>query len=284
MSRKIFFKRMWKSHFFKIGLLGLILILVSCFVLPVLVQWDPTKTVLSDKYIPPEGLKNGFRGHVLGTDPLGRDMLARLLIGGQYSLRLALTAVAFQALVGSSLGIIAGYYGGNVDMIIMRACDAMMTMPSLLLAIVIMAVFGTSERNLLVVLTITSWVRLCKVTRNSVRLVKQQEFVLASRALGAKGPHIMFKRILPNTTTNIIIQTSQAFGIMILMEASLSYLNLGIQPPAPSWGNMISAGRIHLATQPYLVIVPGIALMITVLSFNFLGDGIRDILDTKRKI
>jgi peptide/nickel transport system permease protein len=186
--------------------------------------------------------------------------------------------------IGTVLGILSGYLGGWADMVIMRACDAFMSMPSMILAVAVMAILGPSERNLIFVLTVSSWVQLCKVTRNNVRVVKRQEFVLASRDLGAKLSHIMFSQILPNVTTNIIIICSQRIGMIIILEASLSYLGLGIQPPAPSWGNMISVGRQFLTTQPWLILAPGLALMLAVLSFNFLGDGIRDILDTRRKM
>jgi peptide/nickel transport system permease protein len=246
-------------------------------------DWNPTTNVLTDRFIPPEGFVNGLKGHVFGTDQLGRDMLVRLLIGGQYSLRIAAVSVILQTIIAVVMGIAAGYFGGWLDAVVMRVADAVMALPALVMAIAVMAVLGASERNLIIVLTISGWVPLCKVIRNNVRIIKRQEFVSASKALGAKGFHIMFSQIFPNTTTSMIIISSQRFGVMILIEAALSFLNLGIQAPAPSWGNMISAGRTYLTTQPWLILVPGIALMLSVLSFNFLGDGIRDVLDTKRK-
>ena len=284
MDSKIILSRMRRSYFFMIGLCCLILVLCACYFGPSFLKWDYETNSLIDRFAAPDGFLKGLDGHILGTDALGRDQLVRVLIGGQNSIRLALTVVALQAVLGSVLGTVAGYFGGLIDIFIMRICDVLLTMPTMILAISVMAILGPSQRNLILVMTLTSWVQLCKVTRNNVRVVKQQDFVSASKVLGAKGLHIMFTQVFPNVTTNIIIITSQRLGVTILLESALSYLNLGIQPPMPSWGNMIASGRIYLTTQPWLILVPGFALMLAVLSFNFLGDGIRDVLDTKRKV
>ena len=167
-------------------------------------------------------------------------------------------------------------------MIIMRACDIMMAIPNLVLAIAVMAILGPNIFNLIIVLIITSWVQYCKVTRNNVMVIKNIEFVKASQVLGAGKGHIMFRQIFPNVTTQLIILISQQFGWTILTEASLSFLSLGVQPPTPSWGNMIADGRNYLITSPWLVFAPGIALMTTVQAFNFLGAGHRDVMDPKR--
>ena len=275
---------MRQSTFFKIGLLGVSVILFSCFVLPFFSNFDPIKNSLTERFIPPEGFSKGFSGHIFGTDALGRDMFIRLMIGGQLSIRISFISVILQTIISVTLGLLAGYFGGIVDIIIMRACDVLLSIPNLILSIAIIAIFGASITNLIIVLTFTGWVTLCKVIRNDVRIFKRQEFIMASQALGARGFHIMFKQILPNATTNMIIISSQRIGVMILFESGLSFLNLGILPPDPSWGNMLSAGRSYLTTQPWICLVPGIALMLTVLSFNFMGDGIRDVLDTKRKV
>ena len=284
MDKKIVFSRMVHSYFFVIGFVCLLFIFFACYVFPAFIPWEPMENSLVDRFTAPVFFRDGLAGHILGTDSLGRDVLSRLLIGGQYSFRLAFISVVLQAFLGTVLGILAGYFGGKMDSVIMRACDAIMAMPSLVLAIAFMAIFGPSTQNLIFVLTVSGWVQLCKIIRNNVRVVKQQEFVLAAKALGTSGFDIMFREIFPNVTTNIIIITSQRMGFVILMEASLSFLSLGIPPPAPSWGNMISSGRQYLVTQPWLIVAPGVALMLAVLAFNFLGDGLRDILDTKRKI
>ena len=284
MSKRILFSRMRRSIFFMTGFIGVCIMLFACYVLPRFLPWDPVSNSLLDKFIPPQGFAAGLSGHVLGTDLLGRDMLTRLLVGGQYSIRIAITSVFLQSVIGVVMGILAGYFGGLINAFIMRLCDVLIAIPALIMSIAIMAVLGASERNLIFVLTFSGWVVLCKVIRNDVSILKRQEFVMASKAIGSNGFDIMFRQILPNTTTNMIIISSQRFGVMILIEASLSFLGLGVLPPAPSWGNMISAGRSYLVTNPWMIIVPGIGLMLTVLSFNFLGDGIRDVLDTKRKV
>jgi peptide/nickel transport system permease protein len=284
MNRKTLFLRMRHSAFFMTGIIGVGVILLVCLILPLFVHWDPLVNDLRSTFLPPQGLREGLSGHVFGTDSLGRDLLIRLLKGGQYSMRIALLSVILSSVIGVVTGLLAGYFGGWIDTVIMRLCDVLLAIPAMILAIAILAVLGASEGNLIFVMTFSSWVSQCKIVRNEVRVLRRREFIMASEALGAKGFHIMFRQIFPNTTTNLIILSSQRFGMMILVEAGLSFLGLGIRAPAPSWGGMIAAGRIYLTTSPQMIIVPGIALMLTVLSFNFLGDGLRDILDTKRKV
>lgn len=282
MDLQIILRRMRRNRFFVVGFALALGVLLITFVSPLFVTYDPLKTSLSERLQAPEWGSNGMSGHILGTDQLGRDVLTRLLTGGTASLLIAAAAVALQVLIGTVLGIIAGFAGGIADKIIMRACDVFLAIPNIILAIAVMSVLGSSVFNLIAVLTISGWVRYCKVVRNNVMVVKKQEFVSASRVLGGSGLHIMFNQIFPNVTTPIIILASSRFGNAILVEATLSFLNLGIPAPTPSWGNMIADGRSYLATCPWMVLAPGIALMITVLAFNFLGDGLRDVLDPKK--
>lgn len=284
MDKRVILNRMRRNPFFVVGSIAAVVVVVLLVFGPALLDFDPEANSLSERFMPPEGFARGLEGHILGTDQLGRDVLIRLLIGGRYSLAIAFAVVALQVVVGTILGILAGYFGGIVDAIIMRACEVFLAIPNLILAIAIMAILGPSLVNLIAVLTFSGWVNCCKVTRNNVRVIKNQEFVKASRVLGASGFHIMFRQIFPNVTTHIIILASQRIGMTIIIEAALSFLQLGIQPPTPSWGNMIAAGRMYMTTQPWLVFAPGIALMIAALAFNFLGDGIRDVLDPKRTV
>lgn len=282
MDKKILYSRMLKSKFFMVGaVLAIVIILLSLFS-PFIVKYNPVTNSLADRLIAPEYFSKGMSGHIFGTDDLGRDIFSRLLLGSRYSLLIATLVVAVSGIIGTILGAISGYFGGRVDMLIMRACDIMMAIPNLVLAIAVMAILGPNIFNLIIVLIVTSWVQYCKVTRNNVMVTKNAEFVKASQVLGAKKTHIMFKQIFPNVTTQLIILFSQQFGWTILTEASLSFLSLGVQPPTPSWGNMIADGRNYLITNPWMVFAPGIALMITVLAFNFLGDGLRDVLDPKK--
>ncbi len=273
---------MRRSKFFVIGGFGVFFILLLAFVSPLFVRFDGVTSVLQERFTSPEYFSNGFSGHVLGTDQLGRDILTRILLGARISLTISIISVALSALIGTVLGIIAGYFGGAMDKVIMRACDVFLSIPSLVLAIAVMAVLGSSIVNLVSVMVISRWVQYARLMRNNVMVMRNKEFVLASKALGAKNSRIMFKQILVNITTPLIILLSQQIGQMILMESSLSFLNMGIQPPLPSWGSMIANGRSYIASYPWVVVAPGIALMITVLSFNFLGDGLRDVLDPKR--
>lgn len=272
---------MLHSKFFMVGVITAIFIILLSIFSPLIVQYDPIKNSLRERLMAPEYFSRGLAGHVFGTDEAGRDIFSRLLLGSRYSLTIAAIVVSVAAFIGTVLGAIAGYFGGIADTLIMRLCDIMMAIPNLVLAIAVMAILGPNIFNLVIVLIITSWVQYCKVTRNNVMVQKNIEFVKASQALGASRAHIMFSQIFPNVTTQLIILISQQFGWTILTEASLSFLSLGVQPPTPSWGNMIADGRNFLVTHPWLVFAPGIALMITVLAFNFLGDGLRDVLDPK---
>ena len=282
MGKDVLRKRMQSSPFFVVGLSVAFVIVVSVIFLPFFTGYSPTANSLTSTFQKPDWLSHGLSGNILGTDELGRDIFTRLLYGGRYSLFIAAVVVLLQVFLGTSLGILAGYFGGILDTIVMRLCDIVLAIPNLILAIAIMAVVGVNMTNLIFVLTFAGWVDCCKVTRNNVLVIKNREFVHASVVLGASHGHIMFTQILPNVTTHIIILASQRFGFTILLEAALSFLNLGIQPPVPSWGTMIAGGRSFMTIYPWLVFAPGIALMLCVLAFNFLGDGLRDVLDPKR--
>ena len=282
MSKRVVFRRLLRSAFFMIGFTIILVMLVLVIFAPLIVQFDPNENSLTKRLQPPEWFSRGLKSHVLGTDNMGRDVFTRLLIGGRYSLAIAFTVVAIASVTGTILGLIAGYYGGIADTIIMRLCDILISIPALISAIAVMAVLGANTFNLVVVIIITSWIQYTKVGRNNVLMLKNMEFVHAAKVIGASNRRIMFKEIFPNITTPLLIQISQAVGSAIIVESSLSFLNLGIQPPTPSWGNMISTGRSYLATHPWMVFAPGIALMLTILAFNFLGDGLRDVFDPKR--
>lgn len=284
MDSKTLRNRMKRNPFFIVGATACVFLLICVFIVPIFLQFDPIQNDLSSKLTPPQGFSEGLGGHILGTDQMGRDILTRLLIGGRYSLGVAFVVATLQILLGTTLGVLAGYFGGVVDMVIMRFCEVMLAIPNLILAIAVMSIVGGSIGNLVFVLFITGWIRNCKITRNEVRVMKSQEFTHAALALGASNRRVMVREILPNVTTQIIIQASQRVGLTILIEASLSFLGLGIMPPIPSWGNMISVGRGYMTNAPWMVFAPGIALMITCLAFNFLGDGLRDILDPKRTV
>lgn len=283
MSRHELWRRMRKSHFFVIGSILVILILFISLISPWIAPHDPVKLSLANRLSSPDWFSKGTDGYILGTDALGQDLLSRLMIGSRVSLTISFTVVFATAIIGTMLGIISGFFGGIVDTVIMRISDIQVSIPPMILAIAVMAVLGNSTANLIGVLIFTRWVQYARVVRSNVMSVRKMDYINASVALGSSKVRIMFTQILPNVLTQLIIVMSQEFGRTIMTESSLSFLGLGVPAPAPSWGVMIADGREYLATAPWVVIAPGVTLMIAVLAFNFLGDGVRDVLDPKNK-
>ena len=253
----------------------LILLIVSSVFAPVVSPHDPIQMN------PPDRLKPPGRSYLLGTDEYGRDVLSRILWGARISLAVGAAAVALAAVGGVFLGVLAGYYGGMVDSLIMRLMDVALCFPPILLGIAVVGFAGKSLLNLVIVLGFLFIPRFARVIYSSVQSVKQNQYVEASRASGGTHFYIMFHHILPNIFTVIIIQVTLNFGFMILLEAGLSFLGLGTQPPTPSWGTMIASARDYMEIAPFLVVWPSLAVAITVLAFNLLGDGLRDALDPR---
>ena len=274
-------RRMRKSKLFMIGFSLLVVIIVVCFTSKFWVQWDSEESNLLARLARPDWFTNGLKGHPFGCDPLGRDLLTRLLEGGWVSLKITFLVTVISMFLGSMVGLVSGYYGGKIDLIIMRFCDVLQAIPQLMLAICVVAVMGTSMVNLIFTLSATGWVATARLVRATVLGMKNKEFISASKVLGASGKLILWKELFPNTITPLMISASGHFGGTILVETSLSYLGMGVPVPTPSWGNLISDGRTYITSAPWVVIAPGIALMLTVLAFNFMGDGIRDVFDPK---
>ena len=283
MSGKELTRRMRKSKFFMVGAITIGILLILCFLSPYFVTHDAYTSDLSMRLQPPQWFSEGFDGYILGTDAQGRDVLTRLLVGGRYSLMVSISTVAITAVIGVALGIIAGYFGGWVDTVIMRIAEVQSAIPTMVLAIAVISVLGNTTVNLIAVLVITRWIGYTRMVRSQVLSIRRNEFISAAKVLGASQGRIMFKEILPNVVTIMIIEISMGFGQIILTESSLSFLGLGIPAPNPSWGGMIADGREYLSLYPWVVICPGVVLMIAVLGFNFLGDGMRDVLDPKNK-
>lgn len=283
MDRKTLFRRMRKSSLFMIGAIGILSIVLACFLSSFYMPYDPIQSDLHMRLCAPEWFSNGLQGHILGTDALGRDVLTRVLDGGRSSLIIAISVTVPSAIIGIALGLLAGFFSGVTERIIMRFCDIMSAIPGLMLAICIVAVLGASFTNLIITLTITSWVITTRIVRSSVLTLRNQEYVQAARVLGASNMRIMISEILPNVLTPVLINESQHFAAIVLTEASMSFLGLGVPLPQASWGGMISDGREYLMKAPWTVIAPGIALMLAVLFINFLGDGLRDVLDPKNR-
>ena len=242
---------------------------------PVVAPYDPLKQDLAHALAAPS------RGHLLGTDNVGRDVLSRVIWGTRISLVAGVVSVAIALLTGSLLGVVAGFCGGRVDGVVMRLMDAVLSFPPLVLALALGAVLGAGLTGVLIALGVVYTPTFARLMRGQVLTIKAREYVDAARALGAPGWRVAWHHVLPNATAPIVVQASLSVAFAILAEASLSFLGLGIQPPAASWGSMINAGRGYLQSAPWIVFGPGVALFVTVVGLNFVGDAIRDALDPR---
>jgi peptide/nickel transport system permease protein len=249
--------------------------LVAAAIGPILAPFDPSTQELALRLAAPS------IAHPLGLDELGRDVLARVLAGARISFVVAFTVVIVSAAVGTMLGAVAGYAGGRVDDLISRVIDTLLAFPGLLLAIALVAVLGPSLGNVLFALTIIGWVGYARLVRGQVLRARELEYVQAARALGAATPRILWKHIIPAAIPAVVVQATLGMAGAITGEASLSFLGLGVQPPAPSWGTMLNGGRAHILDAPHLTLFPGLAIALLVLGLNFLGDGVRDRIDPR---
>jgi peptide/nickel transport system permease protein len=240
---------------------------------------DPYDQEVANRLTPPVWDMRGSPAHLLGTDPVGRDVLSRLIYGGRVSLATGVVSVLIAAVIGIVLGLLGGYYGGNLDSVINSLVNVMMAFPFMLLALTAVAVMGPSFRNLVIVLGITGWPIYTRVVRAETFQLKALEFVTAARAMGFPSLTIIAKHIFPNLLNTIIVTSSLEVARMIIQESFLSFLGLGVQPPTPSWGGMLGEGRTYMLTHPWLATFPGLAIFVTTLGINLLGDGLRDLLD-----
>ena len=283
-TRHPFFDQVEKLFKNKTGVVGLIII--SIFVLtaifaPLLSPHDPVENDLYNQIIPPIWEEGGARKNILGTDDMGRDMLSRLIFGARASLKVGVVSVGIAVLLGTFLGAIAGYYKGWIDNLIMRIMDIILAFPGILLAIVIVAYLGPGLRNAMIAIGIISIPRFARIVRASVLEEYEKDYVLSAKAIGAGNRRIIFSTILPNCLSPIIVQASLGFGSAILNAAGLSFLGLGAQPPIPEWGAMIAMGRSMILRAWWVMTFPGIAILLAVLGFNLLGDGLRDAFDPR---
>ena len=268
-------RRAARTRLAPFGAVVVFVAVVMALAAPLLSPHDPLKQNLDNSLAPPG------RTHVLGTDNVGRDVLSRVIWGTRVSLIAGVVSVALAAVTGSLLGLLAGYAGGRVDGLVMRAMDAVLSFPPLVLALALGAVLGAGLSGVLIALGVVYTPTFARLMRGQVLSIKARDYIDAARALGASGLRVACHHIVPNAATPIIVQASLSVAFAILAEASLSFLGLGIQPPQPSWGSMINAGRGYMQQAPWIVFGPGAALFVTVVGLNFVGDAVRDALDPR---
>ena len=280
-------KEFW-SHFSenKGAVFGLTLIITFIFIAllaPVLAPYGPSQIFSDSLTLPPFWSEGGSSAYLLGTDDLGRDVLSRLIHGARVSLFVGVSIVLISTIVGTSLGLIAGYFGGKVDSVIMRFIDILMAYPSILLAIIVVSVIGPGMTNAISAVAIVNIPSFTRLVRANVLEVKKRQFVMAAKTFGASPIRIMLKEILPNCMATLIVQTTLGLSEGILSTAALGFLGLGVQPPTPEWGIMLSDARPYIESSPWLVTLPGLCILAVVLGLNLFGDGLRDALDPKLK-
>jgi peptide/nickel transport system permease protein len=269
-----FFDRLMRTRLSSAALIVILLMILMAIFAPWIAPYGPDKTDFG------AALSGPSRDHLLGADNLGRDTLSRTIYGSRVSLQVGIIAVGISLIIGTTLGLISGYLSGTfVDSLIMRCMDALLAFPTLVLALAITAALGPSLTNVMIAVGVVGIPSYARLIRGQVLSVARHEYVEAARTVGASGMRIIWKHIFPNVTGPLIVQASIGVAFAILAEASLSFLGLGVQPPTPSWGSMLSVGKDYLQYAAWMAIAPGAAIFIVVLAFNFLGDGIRDALD-----
>ena len=266
------------------GLIGLAIVLLNVVVAlsaSVLAPHDPLDQDVARRLLPPVWLAGGGHDYLLGTDQLGRDILSRIIYGSRISLLIGLLSVVLSLPIGVGVGLLAGYFTGRLDDITMRIADVQLAFPFILLAITIAGVLGPSPRNVILILAVGGWVVYARLARGQALSLREKEFIEAARSLGGGSFRILFRHMLPNVVSPIIVVGTFGVAQMILLESSLSFLGLGVQPPTPSWGGMLNDGRPYITVAWWLTTFPGAAIMLTVLGINFVGDWLRDLLDPR---
>jgi ABC-type dipeptide/oligopeptide/nickel transport system permease subunit len=267
-------------------LAGLVVLayVLAAILAPHLTPHDPTLGNLRERFLPPFWAEGGDLAHPLGTDDQGRDLLTRIIYGARVSLVVGLVAVGISVAIGLALGAVAGYYRGPLDDLLSRFADLLLAFPFLIFAIGVMAFLGPGAVNLVLALTFKGWVEFYRLVRGEMMGEKTKEYVEAARVVGLSHHRVITSEVLPNIIQSVFVLGTLRMGFMIIMEASLSFLGLGIQPPTPAWGSMVAAGRDYLLTAWWVSTLPGIAIVILVLAINVFGEGLRDILDPRLKI
>ncbi|PYM49612.1 MAG: peptide ABC transporter permease [Candidatus Rokuibacteriota bacterium] len=265
--------------------LAVVAVVILCAVgAPLVTVFDPIEQDINQRLKEPGWRNAAGQAHVLGTDHLGRDILARIIYGSRVALVVGLSAVLISGVLGMAIGLVSGYFGGKVDDFFMRLADIQLAFPFILLAIAVIGVLGPSLRNIIVVIGVSSWVVYARVVRGEVLSIREREFVQAAIALGSRDGRVVLRHVLPNAFTPWLVVATLDMARVIVIESALSFLGLGVQPPTPTWGGMLADGRVYLSTAWWLATFPGLAILVTVLGINLLGDGLRDTLDPRLKV
>jgi ABC-type dipeptide/oligopeptide/nickel transport system permease subunit len=276
-------RRLWRLKWGLAAAALLLLIIASAALAPWIAPRDPLAVDIRHRLAPPAWLAGGTRDNILGTDQVGRDLLSRVVYGGRVSLVVGVAAVLISASLGVLLGLGAGYIAGRTDAIIMTVINVMLTFPFILLALAVIAVLGPSLVNMIVVLGVADWPLYARVVRAETRSIRERDFIAASRALGLGHLRIVFRQILPNLVSTIVVIATLQVARVIILESFLSFLGLGIQPPTPAWGNMLGEGRVYMLNSWWIAAFPGLAIFVTTLAINLMGNALRDWLDPHMK-
>jgi peptide/nickel transport system permease protein len=266
------------------GMLVVLLVMLGAAAAPLVAPFDPLEQDIGQRLREPGWQDAQGRVHALGTDHLGRDILARIIFGSRIALLVGLAAVVISGVLGMIIGLVAGYFGGRMDDFLMRLADIQLAFPFILLAIAVIGVLGPSLRNIIIVIGVSSWVVYARVVRGEVLSIREREYVHAAVALGSRHWRVLVTHVLPNTFTPWLVVATLDMARVIVIESALSFLGLGVQPPTPTWGGMLADGRVYLSTAWWLATFPGLAILITVLGINLFGDGLRDTLDPRLKV
>ncbi len=277
-------RRLWRLKWGMGGAAIFLAIVLSAVFAPWIAPHDPLVVDIRHRMGPPAWMEGGTREHVLGTDQIGRDLLSRVIWGGRVSLVVGVTAVLLSSTIGILFGLTAGYFGGRLDWSIMTFINVMLTFPFVLLALAVIAVLGPSMPNMIIVLGVTGWPVYARVVRAETLALREREFVLAARALGGSHARIVFRQILPNLISPIVVIATLQIAQVIILESFLSFLGLGVQPPTPAWGNMLGEGRVYMLNSWWIAAFPGLAIFVTTLVINLIGNALRDWLDPHMKL
>jgi ABC-type dipeptide/oligopeptide/nickel transport system permease subunit len=276
---RVTLRRLWRLKWGLLAALGLLVIVLATVLAPWITLYDPTAVDIRHRLSPPAWMEGGHRTHLLGTDQIGRDLFTRVVYGGRVSLLVGVMAVLVSATLGVLLGLAAGYFGEATDWAIMTLVNVMLTFPFVLLALAVIAVLGPSLPNMIAVLGVADWPLYARVIRAQTLSIRERDFVVAGHALGMSHVRILFRQIFPNLVSAIVVIATLQVARVIILESFLSFLGLGVQPPTPAWGNMLGEGRVYMLNSWWIAAFPGLAIFVTTLAINLMGNALRDWLD-----